>query len=256
MTNRPAILQLQTLLEHKKFRGVINDDGSLVVPSLKVFAELSNAMDPQLQLKPKYIYTILLLNRYSTHTQILERYKITYERNQKNNISLDSTVENVDSFTLDLSALWNLMEIELVDYQFKKRGFREVGTMKRWSWSHYLFEELFKSTKIQCPLTFKRSKVSQSGYAVTVAGFCSECECEFEGNVINMPIEGKPVMMDCTLSNYDPLFVHVKKRQLKGVRRNEVAKELVDGKTLPSVWRRKEADKLMNLRDKEPPHLF
>lgn len=256
MTDRPAIAQLRTLLKDKKYRNVIKDDGSISFPSSNVFTELSNAMDPELRLKPKYIYTILLSDRYSCHTDILALYNISYERKTKIDTTLDDTENNVDRFTLDLSAVWDKMELEVVNYQWKNRGSREVGTMKRWSWSHYLFEEIFKHTKIQCPLTFKRSKVSESGYAITVVGSCCECDCEFQGSVINVPVEGDCVLMECTLTNYNPSFDHKKKRQLKGVKRIEVSKELVEGKTLASVWRRKEADKLMDLGDKEPPHLF
>lgn len=62
--------------------------------------------------------------------------------------------------------------------------------------------------------------------------------------------------MECHLRNYDASFNHNKKRQLKGSKRNDVRKELVEGKTLPLVWRRRKADKLMNYGDDEPPHLF
>ena len=62
--------------------------------------------------------------------------------------------------------------------------------------------------------------------------------------------------MECRLNNYDTFYKHNKKRQLKGSKRVEIGKELVEGKTLPCIWRRKEAGKLMKYGDKEPPHLF
>lgn len=42
---------------------------------------------------------------------------------------------------------------------------------------------------------------------------------------------------------------------MKGKRRIQVSKEMVDANILPCMWRRKEADKLMSFGDNEPSHL-
>jgi len=43
---------------------------------------------------------------------------------------------------------------------------------------------------------------------------------------------------------------------LIGLDRKQVAYKLVEGKTLPCMWRRKQADILMDVGDDEPAHLY
>lgn len=62
--------------------------------------------------------------------------------------------------------------------------------------------------------------------------------------------------MECTIYNYDSSVKHNKKRQLKGLDGKQVAHKLVEGKTLPCMWRRKQADILMDVGDDEPAHLY
>lgn len=198
MADRPAIVELLKLFKEEKFKKVLNDDGAVVFPSAQIFIDLSNAMDHSLRFKPKYIYTLLILNRYSLHTKILDFYKIIYVPSGKKDISLDDTLDGSICFDVDVTSIWKKIETETVDYEHQNRGMRRVGTLKRWAWTHALFEKIFEATKIKCPLTFKRSKTSQLGYAVTVDGHCPECDCVFKGYIVNQPTESSPIIRHWT----------------------------------------------------------
>lgn len=107
-----------------------------------------------------------------------------------------------------------------------------------------------------CALAFKYAKISQIGIFLTVTGKCTECKCNFIGQIVNAPQEEDDVIMKCTIHDFDPSIKHNKKRQLKGFNRKQVAYKLVEGKTLPCVWRRERADDLMDVGDDEPAHLY
>lgn len=61
--------------------------------------------------------------------------------------------------------------------------------------------------------------------------------------------------MECVIENFDSTIQHTKKRFLKGRRRCEVSKKLVECNMLPSAWRRNEANETMEFGDPEPPTL-
>lgn len=51
--------------------------------------------------------------------------------------------------------------------------------------------------------------------------------------------------MECSLENFDDSIKHKKKRQLKGQRRIEISRDMLDRNILPSLWRHNEADSIM-----------
>lgn len=89
-----------------------------------------------------------------------------------------------------------------------------------------------------------------------LTGKCAEYKCDFVGQIVNAPQKKDDVKMECTIHNYDSSVEHNKKRQLKGLKRKQVVHNLVEGKTLPCMWRRKQADILMDVGDDEPAHLY
>lgn len=76
------------------------------------------------------------------------------------------------------------------------------------------------------------------------------------GRIIHRPKAESPIIMECSVTDFDQSLKHTKKRQLKGDFRVEVAKQLVEGNELPCSWRRPEADRLMQAGDNKPPHIF
>ena len=96
----------------------------------------------------------------------------------------------------------------------------------------------------------------QSTTYVSLQGICRDCKCEFTGRIINEPQENTDVSMECSVSDFDPSYKHMKKRSLNGQKRVDVANTLTVGNMSSCMWRRNEADKLMDMFDDEPPHLY
>lgn len=80
-------------------------------------------------------------------------------------------------------------------------------------------------------------------------------KCNFIGQILNKP-QKKDVQMECTIYDFDSSVKHNKKRQLRGLERKQIAYKLVESKTLPCMWRREQADNLMDVGDNEPAHLY
>jgi len=55
------VSKLMSLLQSADFKDVIGNDGRIVPPSSNLYKQLSSALD--YSISPKYIYTILKLNR-------------------------------------------------------------------------------------------------------------------------------------------------------------------------------------------------
>lgn len=247
---------LRELLKLPTYKNIMDNNGTIALPKAPVYLALSQAMDKALRLKPKYIYTILKLNRYNVHTELLDFYNINHLPQIKYNPSCDESDEDKIHFNINVRPIWTDIQMEEVSYIFKNRT-RTVGTLRRNYWTNYIFDEIFKITKVKCPLTFKRCKTSQSGFAVVVNGYCSECDAEFRGEIVHEPKMNcdDAIPMECWIAKYDASFPHTKKRQLKGSHRIETTKQLTNEKVLPTIWRRNKMDEMTELGDSEPPHL-
>lgn len=153
-----------------------------------------------------------------------------------------------------ITDIWSQISPEKIKYDFKNRGKRNVRVLRRYAWTSILYEQLYNETKLTCALIFKCAKISDAGIFLTVTGKYAECKCNFIGQIVNAPEKKTDVIMECTIRDHDSSVN--KKRQLKDLNRKQVARKLVEGKTLPCIWRRKQADILMDVGDDEPAHLY
>lgn len=101
-------------------------------------------------------------------------------------------------------------------------------------------------------------KIYASGNAKHYAVFngkCKECSAIIYGFLHKKPQKSNDAIFECKVTNFQSNFLHSKKRQLIGYRR-QVAIELVDGRECASEWRRKEAIRLMKIGDLMPPIIY
>lgn len=223
----PAITQLKELLQSPEFV-VISDNGKVLPPKNEVYSKLSEAMDHSLRKNPKNIYTILLENRYNTLPDVLQPQNIVQNDTIPLNESLNSTLDSVLEFRLDLTSVWSEMTPETVTYDFQSRGKRELRKLKWHSWTHAVYDAIYDETKIPCALNFKNNEISEGGHYLQVTGDCPDCQARFLGRIVNAPIDNEPIEMECFIYGFDRSVKHVTKRQLKGLRRQKVAREIVE----------------------------
>lgn len=86
---------LEKILLCSKYRCVLDEDGKVVTPKSSVYKELSSLLEGKIS--PKYIYTILLQNRYKLYDKVLNYHNL----DKPTNIKLDNTSTDGDeSFNL------------------------------------------------------------------------------------------------------------------------------------------------------------
>ena len=225
------IKKLNQILRLPNFTRVVNSNGKIVAPSSEIYKELSNAMDEQNRMRPKYIYTMLLENRYSVYSELLSFLNI--QEPIQGACFDDSTLNSsgdFHEFRLNVTEIWPSLKPESVIYKFKNRD-RILRTLRKNSWTHVLFEEIQNFTNLPCALNFKNTKISESGSFITVHALCS-------------------------VQNFDPSVNHKKKRPLQGKLRTAVANKLIERNLLPCQHRRNEAHRLIQtVGDESPPQL-
>lgn len=106
-----------SLLKSADFKDIIGNDGTIAPPSSNLYTQLSAALDHAI--KPKYVYTILKLNRYNTYKDLLSFRNIKVENNDSN--ITESTIDtlnnsNTMSFSINISDIWPQISDEKVKY--------------------------------------------------------------------------------------------------------------------------------------------
>lgn len=247
---------LNRLLREPEFTSVINSDGKIAAPSSEVYKNLSIALDANNKMQPKYIYTLLIMNRYSVYSDLMSFLNIDLPFNESSyiNSTVNTTSDNIE-FNIDVTEIWSSLKPENKLYKFQSRD-RNIKSLKINTWTHVLYEEIRNITNIPCALKFRSSQISDSGIFVSVSGICSECPCKFFGKIPTEPLEGERVSMDCLITDFDQYVNHIKKRPLQGNLRKAVGNHLVERNLLPCQHRRNEAHRLIQIvGDNSPPNL-
>ena len=242
---------------------IIDASGKPVVPSNEIYQKISAKIsNNEYKISSKYIYTILKNNRYETWNKVLAFHNIEAHVDSKLDDSeidgslSNSKLKNEISFNLNIPfKSWVIMTPEELRYNDRALSERNYTVLTRKVWTDTLYELLWDQTDIPCPFSFKRCKLSETGIFLKVSGSCGECGSIFSGMIANKPAPRRDVTMECSVDNFDDSVLHRKKRQLKGQRRIVVSENMVDSNILPCIWRRNEADKLMQYGDREPAHL-
>lgn len=253
---------LEKILLCSKYRCVLDENGKIVTPKSAVYKELSSLLEGKIS--PKYIYTILLQNRYELYDKVLNYHNLDKPINIKlDNISTDddesfnlSTEKNIE-FNLNIPLkTWYDIDCESVIYKSNSKVQRNYNTLRRRRWTNIIFGLIYETTKLPCAFMFKRCKISETGIYATIYAKCPDCKSNLIGKIINVPKDNTDVQMECCVTNFNPDIKHTKKRSLNGQKRIEISQSLAMGTLSATTWRRQEAVKTMNLYDSEPPHLY
>lgn len=217
--------ELLDIILAEKYKILSNSFGNPVVPSSEIYTNISNDLKNKTgkKLLPKYIYTILLENRYALWNKFLNYHGIEKLSTSMLNV-LGSTLDdscNDERIELQLILpfkIWIAMGPEEVAYGDKKLSERTYNVLFRNIWTDVLFKQLWQQIHIPCALSFKRCKMSESGIFLKIVANCSECS--FSRMIANKPESAKDVVMECVLENFDFSVKHKKKATVKRKSKN------------------------------------
>lgn len=164
-------LQLLNIILTQRYNILSDSSGKPVVPSSKIYEDLSNDFKNETgkMLSPKYIYTILQGNRYEVWNKFLNYHNIEKFSTSISNISEESTLhDSYNDNKIELQLIlpfktWLAMGPEEVEYSDKTLSERSYNVLLRRIWTDVLFEQLWQQIHIPCALSFKRCKMSDSG---------------------------------------------------------------------------------------------
>lgn len=236
------VQDLLNILLSTEYRNISDAHGEAVVPKSDVYNDVSDKLSGRM--KPRYIYVILKQNRYRITEKLWEFHCISSEETtsefQLSNTTInDSAVSDTIECNITFPyKTWLVIRPENMTYAAADRSGKERNykTLIRQSWSNVVYDALYKEIKLPCALSFKRCTLSDTGFHVTIAGVCHECNSTFHGCIVNEPLPHTPVVMECTIKHFDESVKHSKKRQLKGERRTKIAKLMADGNTMACTY--------------------
>lgn len=135
---------------------------------------------------------------------------------------------------------------------------RTYSVLKRNAWTHVINEHFWNHTKLQCRLKYRDGRVYTSYRATKYLYIKGICTYYSTLNVYmdNAPQSENDVTMDCTYrGNYKIMHPIGLKRNLAGKSRITAIQKMTEQNLAPSVFRRHQANALMELGDPEPSHL-
>lgn len=244
----------------------IADHGKLRPPSDGVYKKISEAMhDAGSEIGPKHVYTILNTNRCGIYQTVCDAFNIQNINESLQifgssfNPCLSSTLRNsageIKKFKLVISAeKWKTIKPKSQLY-----GTRKYFKLEPGKWTPIFADKIWEQTKIQCAWKFRSNKVfvqAEAKYYATFKETCKEYNAKLKGFLLRKPQKKCDVIFECIAENLRSNLVHKKKRFLKGSVRNEIASKLLDEKKAACVWRREEADRLMEFGGDIPPTLY
>lgn len=142
---------------------------------------------------------------------------------------------------------WDKLGVQLKEYKERTYEVLEPG------WCDKIYYTIYENLKLPCAFRFKNAKIDRTGEPfLTIKGQCTECKIEIYLYSLTEPTADG---IDFHVSTLDTRgLIHIKKRQLRGDRRKQVAEEL-KGKSA-YLWQREAAHKRMNFDDNKPADLY
>lgn len=255
---RKPVMTVNEIYEGLKSLNFIRDGNQLPEFTDDIWKTASKMLGGKLCYK--YLYLYFTKNRNG----LLQKFDENYEENTKADEG-DSTKEasfesnwSMNSFICDLPPLrtemnigkktWKEIEPQVVSY--KERDYANLQP----GWTNIIYKHLWDQFKLPCAFNFKNAKVNEPENAIwiSITAHCPECGSHLNLYSIKGPTE---TGMHFYISTNDTRgIVHTKKRQIKGVERECVAKDLDGVSTY--TWRRQKAEELMDFGDVEPAHLY
>lgn len=248
-------------LKHLRF---IDDKGNLLPWSSNVWDTATVAMNGKMS--KDYLYLYLSQNRNDIFNKIHGIECLDSTENESNvEVTVDDTVDDsredsnwsigetnclLPTLRKDINisiSEWSALKSRVVQYKDREYEVLVVG------WADALYEILWNHLKLPCPFSFKNAKINRNPGEtfLSVRGSCSEC-----GSKIHIYCQSEPTEERATLhiSTFDSRgVVHQRKRQVRGERRLRIGKELQGKSTY--VWRREEANRLMDFEDVIPANI-
>lgn len=216
-----------------------------------------------IDLNPHTLNLYLRMDRQNLQTDLRKRLGLP-ENSVRSNESLDTTDEtqknspNYSIFTQDKRGKENVLPDIHFSIDIDKEVWSKIAPVKklcrnRFSqnlqdpWTDIIAKLVYSKTKLPCAFNFKRAIITDIIYLKIIA-YCVECGSKLKGHCVEPPFEGAGISIAFTASDSRGI-PHSKKRQLHGLARINVGKDLLSKKA--SIVR-KEATTVMEYGDPEP----
>ncbi|KOB64605.1 Uncharacterized protein OBRU01_23985 [Operophtera brumata] len=216
---------------------------------------------------PKHVYTIIHKNRAGFRDMILKVFDIQEQvvsicKNDGDYSAENRAEDSTDSLTSSTSIKVNLVisqeKWQTIAPQEKVYG-KRIYWKLRPGWTDVVAEALWMQQHLDCVFVFKNHNIFLSAIAklyLTMEGLCRECNAKILCTILKEPSKNSDVILECNVEGIRAVSQSgTKKRQLRGLRRLEVANFLIDGGKDAVTWRRKEAGRIKKFGDKNPPIL-
>lgn len=258
---RKAIKSSDEIFDVLQDLHVVNNEGRVFNLKSPVWNEAHIKLNKMMSVK--YIYLYVSQNRNGILDRLLKHYGITlvtdtsvvidtsrFDESNESNWSMQSSNNILSPLRVKLhisDKTWR--KIAPVTITYKNRMYKTLSQ----GWTDEIATELWNSLKLPCCFSFKNAKCNDgNGIYLRVWGKCTECNNKINVYSVNKPTEDG---LDIYVSTNDTTNIkHNKKRQLRGIRRANVVKELCASSVYS--WRKEKANELMQFGDLEPAHLY
>lgn len=269
MYDQSKLIQILKMPEYKCFY----PNGKCFPPANPIYLSICEKMkELDSHITPKHVYTIMNEDRRGIATEVLKGYGIDINDRYNNSIDIENSLNEseINSFENDnkkrsfksdktfklIISEKNWDNVKPVVRQYSNRRYLKL---KPGEWTNLFAAKIWEQTKIPCAFVFKNATVFPSLNAKCFVRFnaiCKECKATLNGKMFKKPYEGQDAMFDCVLVGFNNQINHIKKRQLSGSLRQKIAGHLIDAKEPATIWRTKEANRIMEFGDQNPPILF
>lgn len=227
----------------------------------------------------KYIYTIVLQNRYG----IADKIKINKQnilskisddsKNIITNVEESSDESQSNSTTLEVEHIFEVLKfnITLSPEEWKsiynrdpksskcsdlKNSTRMYYTLIPYEWTPIINEHFFEQTKLACCVKYHRAKIYPEGELfLKIDGICKFCKSIFKGCITNEPNEKRRVVIQCTMEGSYLQCTTRNKRRIIGEKKEQFLNKMLKQNMSAAYVQRSEARETMEYGDPEPSHL-
>lgn len=175
-------------------------------PTHKCWANIANELNNKVS--PKYIYTVVLQNRYNIY-DLLNFKRSSQEFVSKNDISFSSSSDDdseshtlIFNITLSFEEWSSIYDSEKRIYKRSDRNTddtRNYDVLIPYQWTNIIHEHFFEQTRKSCAISYKHAKVCQMGNTfLKIIGHCPSCNSVFKGIVQDPPETDSRVIIECS----------------------------------------------------------
>lgn len=200
---------LENILVSEGYK-TIDDEGKVLPPSDKVYAQISQTMlDRGSVMSKKHIYTHLKQNRCRTLTKIWEYYGVNGPIETEKDKSFELSDSNI---VKDVSHNFQLFIAYEKWRQMKPSAKRLLGISYlnfKDPWTSIVADCIWEQQRFLCCFIFKLGRISftnEAKYYARFKGRCNECRAKLTGRLYNKPGKEKDAIFDCSKRITTPKF--------------------------------------------------